>query len=84
VDEHKDIADTAADEAANKELNEQIRWHQAKLRPVQEEMKQALKVRDEETRPELEEVRRKSIRSGRIQREWPPNMPRKKGEWRPN
>ncbi|KAF9653408.1 P-loop containing nucleoside triphosphate hydrolase protein [Thelephora ganbajun] len=59
VDEHKDIIDTAAGEAVNRELNEQIRRHQAELKIVQEEMMQALKEKDEETRQELEEETRK-------------------------
>jgi len=59
VDEHKDIVDTAAGEAVNRELNEQIRRHQAELKVVQEEMMQALKEKDEETRQELEEETRK-------------------------
>ena len=59
VDEHKDIIDTAAGEAVNKELNEQIRRHQAELKTVQEEMLQALKDKDEETRKELEGETRK-------------------------
>jgi hypothetical protein len=59
VDEHKDIVDTAAGEAVNKELNEQIRHHQAELKTVQEEMQKALKEKDEETRKELEEETRK-------------------------
>ena len=59
VDEHKDIVDTAAGEAVNRELNQQIRRHQAELKLVQEEMMQALKEKDEETRQELEEETRK-------------------------
>ena len=59
VDEHKDIIDTAAGEVINKELNEQIRRHQAELKTVQEEMMKALKEKDEETRQELEEETRK-------------------------
>ena len=59
VDEHKDIVDTAAGEAVNKELNEQIRRHQAELKTIQEEMRQALKEKDEETKRELEEETRK-------------------------
>lgn len=54
VDEHKDIIDTAAGEAINKELNEQIRKHKVELKEIQEEMKQALEEKDEETRQELE------------------------------
>ena len=59
VDEHKGITDTAAGEAVNQELNEQMRRHQAELKTVQEEMERASKERDEETRRELEEERRK-------------------------
>ncbi|KAF9650766.1 hypothetical protein BDM02DRAFT_3111513 [Thelephora ganbajun] len=59
VDEGKDIIDTAAGEAVNKELNEQIRRHQVELKAVQEEMLKALKEKDEETRQELEEETRK-------------------------
>jgi len=59
VDEGKNIIDTAAGEAVNKELNEQIRRHQTELKAVQEEMRKALKEKDEETRQELEEETRK-------------------------
>ena len=59
VDEHKDIIDTAAGEAINKELNELIRRHQAELKDIQEEMMKAMKEKDEETREEMEEERRK-------------------------
>ena len=59
VDEHKDIVDTAAGEAVNKELNAQIRRHQAELKAVQEDMVKALKEKDDETRKELEEETRK-------------------------
>ena len=54
VDEGKDIANTAAGEAVDQELKEQIRRHQAELEAVQDEMVQALKEKDEETRQELE------------------------------
>ena len=59
VDEGKNIVDTAAGDVINKELNEQIRRHQAELKAVQEEMMKALKEKDEETRQELEEETRK-------------------------
>ncbi|KAF9647081.1 hypothetical protein BDM02DRAFT_3098690 [Thelephora ganbajun] len=59
VDDHKDITDTAAGEAINKELKEQIRRHQAELKTVQEDMLKALKDKDEEARQELEEERQK-------------------------
>ena len=58
VDEHKNIVDTAAGEAVNRELNELIRRHQAELRAVQEYMMQALKEGGE-TRKELQEETRK-------------------------
>ena len=59
VDEKKDIINTAAGEAINRELNEQMRRHQAELKEVQEEMAQALRAKDEETRRELAEARKK-------------------------
>ena len=43
----------------NEELNEQIRRHRAELNAMREEMMQALKDKDEETRKELEEETRK-------------------------
>ena len=59
VDEGKNIVDTSAGDVINKELNEQIRRHQAELKDVQEEMMKALKEKDDETRQELEEGTRK-------------------------
>jgi hypothetical protein len=59
VDEGKNITDTAAGEAINKELSEYIRRHRAEMKALQEEMAQALKDKDEETRQELEEETRK-------------------------
>ena len=59
VVEHKDIGNTSAGQAVNKELNEQMKRHQAEMKAVQEEMEQALKEKDEETRRELEEERRR-------------------------
>ena len=59
VDEHKDIVHTAAGETINKELNAEIRRHQAELKKVQEEMMQAMAEKDERTRRELEEERKK-------------------------
>ena len=58
VDEHKDVINTAAGESLNQELKELVRRHQAELREVQEEMRQALWAKDEEMRQELEEVKR--------------------------
>ena len=59
VDEHRDIVDTSAGAVINKELNEQIRRHQAELKEVQEEMMKALEEKDEVTRREMEEETRK-------------------------
>ena len=55
VDERKDIANTAAGEAVNEELNEQIRKHREEWQEAQDQMVQALKEKDEETRQEMEE-----------------------------
>ena len=55
VDEQKDIIGTAAGGAINEELGERIRRHQAELKEVREEMVQAMKDGDEETRQEMEE-----------------------------
>jgi hypothetical protein len=59
VDEGMNLTDTAAGQAVNRELNEQIERHRAELRAVQEEMLRAQQRRDEETRQELEEETRK-------------------------
>ena len=59
VDEKKDIIDTDAGEAANKELNDQMKINRNKLKEVQEEMEQAMKDKDEQTRRELEQERLK-------------------------
>ena len=59
VDERKDIVNTAAGEAVNQELREQIKRHQVELDEVQEEMAQALERMDEQTKRELERDRRK-------------------------
>ena len=55
VVENKDILNTAAGDAINKELNEQIRRHEAELEEVRAEAEQALGEEDEEARQELEE-----------------------------
>ena len=59
VDEHKSIVDTVAGEAVNRELNELVRRLRGELKIVQEEMMEALGRRDEETRQELEEEKRR-------------------------
>ena len=55
LDEHKYIVDTAVGEVVNRELDEQMRRHQAEFKRVQECMMQALKEKDEEIRKRLEE-----------------------------
>ena len=59
VDERKDIANTAAGEAVNEELNEQIKKHREEWQEAQDQMVQALKEKDEETRQEMEEETRR-------------------------
>lgn len=59
VDEGRDVINTSAGETINKELNEQMKKHQAEMKAVQEEMLQALNDKDEETRKELEGETRK-------------------------
>lgn len=59
VDEHKGIVETSAGQELNQELTGQIRKHQEDIRVLAEEMEQASKDKDEETRNELEiETRR--------------------------
>ena len=55
VEEHKDIADTAAGVAVNQELSEQIKRHQAELKELREGMEQASGEKGEETRQKLAE-----------------------------
>ena len=59
VDGHKDIVGIAAGEAANLDLDEYMRRHQAELKKVRGEMEQALKEKDLEMRRELEGEMRK-------------------------
>jgi hypothetical protein len=54
VNEHKDISETGAGEELNREINAQIKKHQEEMRVLREEMQQAMKDKDEETRRELE------------------------------
>ena len=63
VDEHKDISRTGAGHELNRELNARIRRHQQEMHILREEVEQAIRDRDEETRRELE------IETERIQRE---------------
>ena len=59
VRQRKDIVNTVVGKTIVQELNEQIRRHQAELREVREETKQALKENGEQTRQELEEEARR-------------------------
>ena len=59
VDESKDITDTVAGEYVSRELNDQMKRHQAELKKVEEEMAQALKEKDGQTVQELEAERRR-------------------------
>jgi hypothetical protein len=73
VDEGKDIYDTAAEEVANRECNEQIRHHQAEFERACEEMSREMQRKNEETRRELEEMHRiqeEVMRQMCQEREW--------------
>ena len=59
VDEHKDIAHTAAGEAINTELTEQTKRHEAALSQVREEMMRALEAKHQQARQVLEEETRR-------------------------
>ena len=54
VTEGKDISETSAGEELTRELNAQITKYKEELRTLREEMKQAIKAKDEEFRAELE------------------------------
>ena len=54
VDEGKAILDTDAGEELNRELSAQIERHREEMRQLREDMEQAIKDKDEETRGELE------------------------------
>ena len=59
VDEHRDIANTAASDAVNAELAEAARRHEAELKRAEEERLRALREREEEARRRMEEERRR-------------------------
>ena len=46
VDEHKDVANTAAGEAIDRELKEAARRHEAELKKAEEERARALKAKE--------------------------------------
>ncbi|KAF9781312.1 hypothetical protein BJ322DRAFT_269416 [Thelephora terrestris] len=54
VDEHKSITETGAAEELNREFNERVKGIQIEMRTLREEMEQAIRDKDEETRMELE------------------------------
>lgn len=54
VDENKDISETDAGEELNREINAQIKKHQEEMVTLREDLEQAMKDKDEETRKELE------------------------------
>jgi chromosome segregation ATPase len=54
VKDGKDISETSAGEELNRELNAQIKKYKGEMRALKEEMRQATKDEDEETRTELE------------------------------
>jgi len=59
VDQHKDVSNTAAAEAINRDLKEAAERHEAELRRAQEETARAMRERDEAMRREIEEQRRR-------------------------
>ena len=59
VDECKDIINTAAGDAVCKDIKEQIKCCQAEMKAVREDLLQAFKDNDEETRKEMEEEARR-------------------------
>jgi hypothetical protein len=63
VTEHKDISETGAGEELDREINAQIKKHREEVRILKDEMEQAMRDHDEETRKELE------LETQRMQRE---------------
>ncbi|KAH9942030.1 P-loop containing nucleoside triphosphate hydrolase protein [Amylocystis lapponica] len=57
VDEGRQLEDTDAGEELSREMAELVRKQRAELAQVQEEMREALLAKDEETRKELDQVR---------------------------
>ncbi|KAG7089356.1 hypothetical protein E1B28_011046 [Marasmius oreades] len=68
VDQGKSISETAAGAELNREMMEQIRKHEREMKELQEEMKAAIKAKDEETRKELEaETKKLQAEMSRVQ-----------------
>lgn len=55
VDEGKELSETSAGMELSRDLNEKLRRHKEEMRALGEEMRQAVKGKDEEARKELEE-----------------------------
>ena len=71
VDQHKNLASTAAGHTINREFHELAKQHEAEMKRIREEMMQALKERDEEIRRELEEeTRRLQEQVEKIEENW--------------
>jgi hypothetical protein len=62
VEEGKDISETSAGEELTRELNAQIKKYKEEVRTLKEEMKQAIKDKEEEFRGELETETKKMQR----------------------
>ena len=58
VDEHKDIGGTTAGDTVDRELEGQIKRHQAELKEFREEMVEVLIEKDDEMREKLDEAKR--------------------------
>ncbi|PPQ81007.1 hypothetical protein CVT25_014515 [Psilocybe cyanescens] len=70
IDEGKDISQTAAGAELNREMMEQIQKHRQELRSLQEEMQEAIRTKDEETRRELEiETKKLQTEMNRVENE---------------
>ncbi|KAJ7168445.1 P-loop containing nucleoside triphosphate hydrolase protein [Mycena filopes] len=68
VDQGKEISQTAAGEELNRELSEQIERHKLDMAILQQEMRDAIREKDEETRKELEvETRKLQAEMSRVQ-----------------
>ena len=69
VDEHKAIIDTAAGDSINKGLKEQIKRHQAELKAFREDMRQALKAKDDEMKERMQERIEEMEKEAKLERE---------------
>ncbi|CAA7269626.1 unnamed protein product [Cyclocybe aegerita] len=68
VDEHKDISQTAAGAELNKELMRLMEKHKKEMRELQEDLEEAIRTKDEETKRELEiETKKLQAEMNRVQ-----------------